>query len=550
MSQRISIFLLAVVTAAMATGINHRYLFGPDEPREAEIARETLRDGHWIVPRLCGLPFLEKPPLYYDLAALAYAAAGRVTPPAARAVSVLFGALMLAAAFLLARRRRGPRFAWLALLVLLTMPRFWRYSHVILLDIAVGAFCSCALACFGAGLIDPGERARRLLPLLIAFFSACAFLTKGLVAVVIIAIVIVPFCVAARRWGELRRLLSPLPILVFLAPVCAWLVLFYREGGVPYLYEQFVNNTLGRFFQVPFELPDARFFHTDLGHHLPWYFYLEVLPEILGPWTALLPFAAWGAVAAMRAAGRGEATFTGYLIAWAFLPVIVFSFSGIKERTYILPSYTAMALLIAGWIAEKASPREEELWGSVVWMGMAFPVAALALVSPLLSARAVLTAAALLLVLPVGAAVAAAARGRFGAAVFPLVSLTLCALVVFTAPPVARACHAKKCLFDLARETWEIVGDRTLYLYRPSDNVRGTVCFYADRTLREFDRPEDLLPSLGGPETVFVIMEQGNVDALSADPRFRGLLHLVPARTFASDPDNRILANKAEWEKK
>ena len=79
MSRRLSLFLLAVTAVAMATGVYHGYLFGPDEPREAEIARETLRDGRWIVPRLCGLPFLEKPPLYYDLVALAYAAAGRAT---------------------------------------------------------------------------------------------------------------------------------------------------------------------------------------------------------------------------------------------------------------------------------------------------------------------------------------------------------------------------------------------------------------------------------------------------------------------------------------
>ena len=86
-----ALLLLAAVAAVMTTGIRQDRLFGPDEPREAEIARETLRDGHWVVPRLCALPFLEKPPLYYDLVALAYAAAGGVSAPVARAVSVLLG---------------------------------------------------------------------------------------------------------------------------------------------------------------------------------------------------------------------------------------------------------------------------------------------------------------------------------------------------------------------------------------------------------------------------------------------------------------------------
>ena len=62
--------------------------------------------------------------------------------------------------------------------------------------------------------------------------------------------------------------------------------------------------------------------------------------------------------------------------------------------------------------------------------------------------------------------------------------------------------------------------------------------------LREL-RPdqEELAPAV----TAFVIMEQGNLDALSADPRFRGVLHLVPAGAFAADPDNRLLADRAEW---
>lgn len=547
MSRRISLFLLAVTAAAMATGINHGYLFGPDEPREAEIARETLRDGRWIVPRLCGLPFLEKPPLYYDLVALAYAAAGRATPPAARAVSVLFGAVMLAAAFLLARRWRGTPAAWLALLVLLTMPRFWRYSRVILLDIAVGAFCSCALASFGWGLIAPPGRGRRLLPILTAFFSACAFLTKGLVAVFSVALVILAFCAAARRWRDARALLSPAPAVIFLAPVCAWLALFYREGGVPYLYEHFVNNILGRFFQVPFELSGTRFFHTDLGHRLPWHFYIAVLPEVFGPWLILLPFAAWRAAAAARSGGRGGGPFAGYLLAWAFLPIVVFSFSGIKERTYILPSYTAVALLVAGRLDEWLSARAEDAWAAAWWMWAVIPAAAVSLASPLLSARATIAAAAIPAIPVVWAAAAAAAGRRLGAALFPLISLMLCALVVSTAPPVVLLRHARKCLHGLAEETWKIVGDRPLYLYRPGDNVRGTVCFYADRTVPEFDRPEDLRPALGGAVTAFVIMEQGNLDALSADPRFRGVLHLVPAGAFAADPDNRLLADRAEW---
>ena len=74
-----SIFVGLVVATAMITGIRHDCLWSPDEPRVAEIARETLVGGHWITPYLCGLPFLEKSSLYYNLIALAFKLTGRTT---------------------------------------------------------------------------------------------------------------------------------------------------------------------------------------------------------------------------------------------------------------------------------------------------------------------------------------------------------------------------------------------------------------------------------------------------------------------------------------
>jgi 4-amino-4-deoxy-L-arabinose transferase-like glycosyltransferase len=144
----VHIFLSMVRVLTMLTGFNHPYLWSPDEPREAEIARETLVNSQWITPHLCGLPFLEKPPLFYNIVALAYRLTGSITPLVARAVSLLFGMSILILVFLLGYSWSGFRLAWLASLLLLVMPAFYKYSHLILLDIAVGAFCTLGIACF------------------------------------------------------------------------------------------------------------------------------------------------------------------------------------------------------------------------------------------------------------------------------------------------------------------------------------------------------------------------------------------------------------------
>ena len=55
----------------------HRPLFDPDEGRYAEIPREMLSGGDWVIPHLNALAYLEKPPLQYWLTALTYRVLGQ-----------------------------------------------------------------------------------------------------------------------------------------------------------------------------------------------------------------------------------------------------------------------------------------------------------------------------------------------------------------------------------------------------------------------------------------------------------------------------------------
>ena len=59
----------------------------PDEGRYAGIARDMLVHGDWWVPRLDGLPFFHKPPLFYWLDALTMRLFG-IGPATARSAIV------------------------------------------------------------------------------------------------------------------------------------------------------------------------------------------------------------------------------------------------------------------------------------------------------------------------------------------------------------------------------------------------------------------------------------------------------------------------------
>ena len=53
-------------------------LISPTETRYAEIAREMVMNGDWLIPRIEGTPHLDKPPLAY----WAFAAGHDQPPPA------------------------------------------------------------------------------------------------------------------------------------------------------------------------------------------------------------------------------------------------------------------------------------------------------------------------------------------------------------------------------------------------------------------------------------------------------------------------------------
>jgi len=66
--------LLALVGALLLLRQGEVPLVGPDEPRYSRVAVEMARSGDLVTPTLQGQPWLEKPILYYWMAAAAFRA--------------------------------------------------------------------------------------------------------------------------------------------------------------------------------------------------------------------------------------------------------------------------------------------------------------------------------------------------------------------------------------------------------------------------------------------------------------------------------------------
>src|SRR5690348_15539313 len=73
---RAALLILLVLPGLLLYPCLSFYLFEPDEGRYAEIPREMLARGEWVVPYLQGQPYLDKPPLLYWLVEGSYALFG------------------------------------------------------------------------------------------------------------------------------------------------------------------------------------------------------------------------------------------------------------------------------------------------------------------------------------------------------------------------------------------------------------------------------------------------------------------------------------------
>ncbi len=328
----LSVFLAVLWLATLSL----RPLFNPDEGRYAEIAREMLAGGDWVVPHLNGLAYIEKPPLQYWATALSLRLFGQ-SEFAARLYTALSALGTLLTVWLLARRLWNSSAAWRAALMLSSMLLFLVMGQLLTLDMGLTLYFSIALAGFLRAQTGgrPSEQRRWMLLAWVA--SALGVLSKGLVAAAIPAAVLVFYSAWARDFSPWRRLHAAWGLPLFLAIAVPWHWLAARRlADFPQFF--FVHEHL------------ARYLTPSANREEAWWFFGMVLVLGSAPWTlSVLRVMAFGW---RPQAPRREFNPALFLWIWAWFVCIFFSLSESKLVPYILPALPALALLIASLPAD------------------------------------------------------------------------------------------------------------------------------------------------------------------------------------------------------
>lgn len=317
-------------------------LVGPDEPRYAQVAREMAASGDLVTPRLHGVPWFEKPILYYWMAAAAFKAMGISELPA-RLPSAVAGLLGVFAVFLIGRHWVSTRCGLAAGLILATSPMYFVLARAASTDMVMTSALTMSLACtyFAWFSQSPdtavkevqGNRSSAWAYGIYAFL-ALGVLAKGPVGAVLAGASICLFVLATKRWDLLRMLLRPGPVLLGLAAVLPWYWLCYRANGWPFIQEFLINHNLARFA-------------TDRYQHAqPFWFYIPVVFAGFLPWVFQILPPAWHWLRHRRRLALGEPE-SALFLAWASFPLLFFSFSRSKLPGYVLPMFPALALLAA-----------------------------------------------------------------------------------------------------------------------------------------------------------------------------------------------------------
>lgn len=499
--------VVLLLGAYFAVGVFDHDIWSPTEPAVAGVVWEMYAHDDLAVPRINGLPYLEKPPLYYWAAWACCKAGGRISAGLLRLPAVTFGTLCLFLAFWAARARYGAAAAWLATILAATTPSFFVLSHRATTDMAAAFFSFLCFALF-ASTLSPSEDTpkRHSLDILFALALGLSFYSKNFYTWLIVLPPVLLFLAYKRLYRRIGVIVGLLAVFFVLA-VTPWCLAVFRRGGWEYLRIIFVDNTLGRFFSMvppwPVAAPNDAY---RAGKDQSRLIYVATLFVFSAPWA--LAF-----IASLTAFFRKRGGDFRLFLKFAFVAIpVVLTLSSSRAGEYVMPIYFVTILMTAELMRDllQETTRPQRDWkGKLVGLNVAL-VIGVCLAAPVLISLALRTGAPLLGLIPALAAAGWLAMNRREKwLTFRVLSTALavvCGAYILVMGCITPQLNQHKSFAYFFNAIRPAVTQRTLYSTFCDDRRLPLISYYLDRRARIVNHEQDIFKLLRSGQPLGIIV--------------------------------------------
>ena len=329
-----------------------RDLWFSDEVRLAD-ALMNVKGGDWLMLTLNGLPYPDKPPLYFwFMDALTKIPGLPVSVPSALFMAVVIShALFIGSIWALARGTGfDRRVAFASGLVALSCVYISGAATYPRMDLLFAALVTLGMTCLYRGWI------KSFAPFWLAcgwLLMAAATLTKGPLGIAFAIATSVPFLFWRWTPGRLNSRDGLPGFFLMLVVLAVWLGTLYLDGHGDYIRAMVQDQLAGRVL--------------DGCHHgQVWWYYLVALPIIWAPWILLPLFVNWlsalrGIPSALR--NRKAEGGSSWLWIWLVTGVAMLSVVQAKMAIYALPLLAPLAVLTARSLLKLTAGRSRCFFG-------------------------------------------------------------------------------------------------------------------------------------------------------------------------------------------